>query len=274
MARWSIFVDANPRSIEPAVAFEADQAGVAQIVTSSQECGGGIGSVSHHDHPPIAQQGSQRSQLLDSHFDGRLVGRNTSAIQGRDPATWGLGQEDHMGVLPADTEGFVHQGQVRQMDVAPILARLCISAFNGGGIHRHPDRFVLRHEGEQGLHHHLSHPFHIDLSVRESLIHTGPFPFKDSRQRQFDQRLRLAFTEQSITHIKHGVGSSLHAAIDLLAKLLQGDKLLFTNGGSCGIVHLSKAPGFFLLYSSKPFFATRKGLFPRVSERSYISTIR
>ena len=129
------------------------------------------------------------------------------------------------------------------MDHPPIGTRWGSRSLNVAGIDGDPDGLVVCSLGQQGLDQDASQALHIDLPIFQGFIDTGPFPLKKGRQRQFRQRLGLAFTQESIGQIEQRIGSLLKTVIDLVTKLFQG-----------GMVHLSKVPCFQLMYSNFTLF--------------------
>jgi len=65
----------------------------------------------------------------------------------------------------------------------------------------------------------------IDTPIFQGFIDAGPLALKKRRQRQFRQRLGLAFTQQGICQIEERIGSSVKAGVDLLTNLLQSVKV-------------------------------------------------
>lgn len=92
----------KPKRLEPAVTFEADQTGVAQILTSLQELSSGISPVRNHDHLAVSKERLEISQLFNGHFHRLLLCRDAPCVQYRGPTAWSLGQKNDLGVLPAD----------------------------------------------------------------------------------------------------------------------------------------------------------------------------
>src|SRR5437667_1144679 len=94
--------------IELAITFQANQAFIAQLVTSLQKLRGAVPSISNNDDLEVSKEWFECSQLLNGYFDRSLLDWDTLDIQGRDPATCDLGQEDHFRRLPTDTQGFIY----------------------------------------------------------------------------------------------------------------------------------------------------------------------
>jgi len=153
------------RAVEPAVSFEADQAMVAQILASTQELWCCITPVGNHNDLTIPKEGPQCSQLFNGHLHCCFLCRDASCVQNRSPTAWSLWQEHHIGVLPPHAQRLLYQGQVRQMDVATVFARLRFGAFYHCGIYPHIDRFPFCHLCQQCAHKHLLQLITVDASI-------------------------------------------------------------------------------------------------------------
>ena len=105
------------------------------------------------------------------------------------------------------------------MNVAAALAGLRFRALHRGAIDRDPDLGIGWHIGQDLADTQRSQRFEIDLPIGQGRIHTGPLPLEKGRVRQFGQRAGLRFTQQSVTQAKQGIGSLLQAAVDLLTKV-------------------------------------------------------
>src|SRR2546425_2580184 len=167
----SPFVEAHPRTVELAITFETHQDAVAQLLASPQERRGAVPPIGHHDDPTQAKERPQVTQLGNSHLNRGLLRADASLIQHSRPAAGLLGQQDHVGKLPADTNGFVDQRQVREMDHPPIGTRWGSRSLNVAGIDGDPDGLVVCSLGQQGLDQDASQALHIDLDTIPSVVY-------------------------------------------------------------------------------------------------------
>src|SRR5215471_758315 len=131
-------VDTLAFAIKPAITFEPDQTTVTQLVTGLQEIGSAVSPVGNHNHLTVPKERLERSQLFDGYLDRSLFRWDTPNVERGNPTTWSLGQKDHLGGLPANTDRFVYQRQVWHVDVATILTRFRIETFDGGCIYGYP----------------------------------------------------------------------------------------------------------------------------------------
>src|SRR5713101_7827798 len=186
LGRRSELVPPHRHAVELAIAFEADQHAVAQLLAGPQELRRCIPAIRQNDDPPVPKEGLEDLQLHTGHLDGGL-----------------------------------DQRQIRQMDDRAIRAGAGIRSGQVAAIHANPNGFGFCSLSQQHLHPESSHLLDIDAPIFQGFIDAGPLPLKERRQRQFGQRLRLAFTQQSITQVEQRIGPAFQALIELLTNLLQ-----------------------------------------------------
>ncbi|BCL78868.1 glycosyltransferase family 39 protein [Ktedonobacteria bacterium brp13] len=131
------------------------------------------------------------------------------------------------------------QRQVRDVNVAPILAGLRVRALGGRGIDREPHHLLGGQLGEDTAHAQRLQLVKIDLPVGQGRIDTGPLSLEKGRLRQFGQASRLWAAQQAVAQAKQGVSSLFQAVIGVLTKRLP-----------CIKVHLELAPGVFVVPGS------------------------
>src|SRR5581483_11714143 len=124
---------------ELAIAFQADQHAVAQFPASPQHFRGSIPTISHDDHLSRPKERLEPPKLFNRHSECCLLAVDALNIQRRGPTTRLFGPQPYHREHPANTDGFVSQRQVRNVDGASILTALRLWAFHRGGIDCHPD---------------------------------------------------------------------------------------------------------------------------------------
>src|SRR5205823_4902709 len=137
--RRAPFLGAYRWAIELAIAFQADQHAVSQLSTGTQHFWSPIPAICQHDHPSRSQVRLEQSELLDSYPDCRLFAADALDVQQWGPTAWLFGQQPHQRERPPDTDRFVGQRQVRDVDIATILAGFCLRALDRSGVHSDPD---------------------------------------------------------------------------------------------------------------------------------------
>src|SRR6266487_2023667 len=225
----SALVRTHRNAVELAIAFEPDQHAVAQLMAGTQEFRRAIPPICQDDDPPLPKERFQGLQLRNSDSDRGLLTADALLLQNGGPTAGLLRQHYHRRKRPADADWFVDQGQIRQVDDRAIRAGRRTRAGYVTPIHGNPEGFVLDSICQQHTHPDRSYLLDIDASIFQRLIHAGPLPLKERRQRQFWQRLRLAFTQQGICQVEQRIGSSVKALIDLLTNVLQSVKVHYVN---------------------------------------------
>src|SRR6266700_609673 len=224
-------VDAPRFTVELAIAFQADQHAVPQLLTGSQHLWSPIPAISDHDDPPRAKEWFEPPKLFNRHPNLRLITANVLEIQRRGPTAGLFGQQPHHRKHPSVTSGFVSQRQVRDVNVATALAGLGLRALHWGCIDSHPDIGIGWQIGQDMADTQRSQLVELHLPIGQRRINTGPLPLEKGRVCEFGQRAGLRLAQQSVTQAKQGIGSAFHAAVDLLTKRFQ-----------CVKVHLESAP--------------------------------
>src|SRR5712692_2852110 len=252
LKQWTIFgwrtalVPAHRHAVELAIAFEPDQDTVAQLRAGTQELRCPIPAIRQDDDPSGPKEGLEGLQLPNRHLDRGLLTADALLIQNRRPTTGLLRHQHHRRKRPADADGFVDQGLIRQVDNRAIRAGGGSRSGQVAAIHGNPDQLVLGALGQQYAHPEGTHLLDIDAPIFQGFIHARPLAFKERRQRQFWQRLRLAFTQQGIPQVEQRIGSSFQAAIDLLTNLLQSGKVHYVK------LKVRSFSGRFKRFSRKP----------------------
>ena len=165
-------------AVELAIAFEPDQHAVAQVMAGSQERRCPIPAIRQDDDLPVAKEGPECLQLRNGHSDRALLTADALLIQNRRPTARLLGHQHHRRKRPADTDRFVDQGQIRQVDDRAIRAGWGTRSGQVAPVHRNPDRFVLCSLSQQDLHPEGADLLDIDASIFQGFVHTGPLPLK------------------------------------------------------------------------------------------------
>src|SRR5438128_411348 len=214
-------VPAYGHTVELAIAFEPDQHAVAQLLAGPQELRRRVPAIRQDDHPPVPKERTQGLQLRNGDFDGGLLTADALLLQNGGPTAGLLRHQHHRRKRPADADGLVDQGQIRQMDDGAIRAGWGSQSGQVAAIHANPNGFGFWFLSQQHLHPEGSHLLDIDAPIFQGFVDTGPLPLKERRQRQFGQRLRLTFTQQGIAQVAQRIGPSFQALIDLLTDLLQ-----------------------------------------------------
>ena len=195
--RSSTLVPTHWHAVELAIAFEPDQDTVAQFMAGPQEFRRALPAIRQDDHRPVVKERLEGLQLRNGDSNRRLLTADALLIQNGGPTAGLLRHQDHRRKRPADPDGFVDQGQIRQMDNRAILASWSAGSAHVAGIDGNPDRLVLGSFGQQDTDPEGAHLLDIDASIFQCFIHAGPLPLKKGLQRQFRQRLRLTFTRTS-----------------------------------------------------------------------------
>src|SRR6266566_1286246 len=225
----SALVLTHRNAVELAIAFEPDQHAVAQLMAGTQEFRRPIPAICQDDDPPLPKEGLEGLQLRNGDSDRGLLTADALVLQNGGPTAGLLRHHYHRRKRPADADWFVDQGQIRQVDDRAIRAGRRTRAGYVAPINGNPDGVVLCSLGQQDTDPDRSNLLDIDAPIFQRFIHTGPLALKKGRQRQFGQRLRLAFTQQGISQIEQRIGSSVKALIDVLTNVLQSVKVHYVN---------------------------------------------
>src|SRR5258706_7886207 len=207
-------VDAPWFAVELAIAFQADQHAVAQLSAGPQHLWRPIPAIGYDDDPPRAKEWFEPLKLFNRHPNRRLITANALEIQRWGPTAGLFGQQPHHREHPSNTDGFVGQRQVRDVNVAAALAGVCLWALHWGSIDRDPDLGIGWQICQNLAATQRSQLVEIDLPISQRRIDAGPLPLEKGRGRQFWQRAGLPFTQQSVTQAKQGIGSPTHPALD------------------------------------------------------------
>src|SRR5450755_326200 len=225
----SSLVNAHRDAVELAVAFETDQHAVAQFMAGTQELSSRVPPICQDDHPSVSQQWPEGLQLRNGNFNGRLLTADALLVQNGGPTAGLLRDQHHRRKRPADADRSVNQRQIRQVDDGPICAGPSTGPGKIASVQSNPDRLILPTIGKQHAHPNRSYLLDIDASIFQRFIDAGPLTFKEGRQRQFRQRLCLAFTQQGITQVKQRISSSFKTFIKRLPNVLQYGKVHYVS---------------------------------------------
>jgi hypothetical protein len=92
------------------------------------------------------------------------------------------------------------------IQVAPVTRSFAKGAFNISGIHRHDQPLTVRWFGsiaKQGL----FKASLVHLTEAQSGIQAEPFTFKEGREREFNDRMGLGFTQKGIGQIEQSIAA-------------------------------------------------------------------
>src|SRR5579883_1344102 len=206
------------RSIELAIAFEADQGPQVQPLACLHERTGRIPAVGQQSRRR-RQQRAHPFQLLDPHRDRSLRCADPTLREDATPTTGLLWQEHHARELPAHTHRFGGVRQIGHVDHPAIRARFGFGPGNAGAINADPHGSIVFLY--QGICPDGRPPLLIDLAIYQCLVDTGPVPSEERRERQFRQRAGRALTAQRITQLKERIGAAFSALIHLMTNVLQ-----------------------------------------------------
>src|SRR5437667_5653167 len=234
--------------IQLAVALQPDQSASTQLMASARKAGSGIPTIRQQDDP-TPDQGQDRAQLLNTHFDGGLVTANATLLQDAHPTTGLLGQEHQRRKLVAPADGFGGMRHIRHIDHATISAAVCFQPLHATPIDAQPDRLICRCVLKQGLHEDRPQALGVDTPILQRFIDAGPATLEEDRQRQFGQATCLWLAEERIAHVEQRIPTALKAAIHLLTQTIQ-----------CVKVHVSNAPCDDLLEHYSVRLASARGL--------------
>ena len=195
--------------IQLAIALQPDQRLAAQFVTGVHKAGGGVPAIRQQDDRTPSHLGQHRAQLLDAHFDRRLLAPNAPLLQDADPTTGLLGQEHQRRKLPAHADWFGRMGHIRHIDHATIPAAFCLQTLHAATINAQPDRLVCRFVLQQGLHEDLAQALHVDAPILQRFVDAGPTTLEEGRQRQFGQTARLRLAEERIAQSEQRIPTAL-----------------------------------------------------------------
>src|SRR5512135_30932 len=206
------------RSIELAIAFEAQQSLYREPLAGEQEGSGRVPAIGQHTRVS-RQQRTQLLQLLYPNRDRRLLAFDTSLREDCSPTAAPGGQEHDRRELPAHAHRFGSVRQIADVDHASIRTGLGFGPSNARAVKAEPDRsLVLRKQGRRPG---TAPARFINAPVGERFIDAGPLASEGRRQRQFGQRSGCTFTGQGIRQLEERIATASKTAIRLMTYALQ-----------------------------------------------------
>jgi hypothetical protein len=212
--------------VKDSISFEAHQ----QVVSGAnfyQKSFGRIVPVTQI-YRPLGKVRPQFFELSSPNPSRSLAGRDAPVANNISMAATLLRQHYDCRELPTNRDRRSTFRQVRHIQVAPVTRSFAKRAFNIGGIYRQyqpPTSQGWRSEIYQGL-------FKVSLvefAQLQSGIQAGPLSFKERREREFNDRMGLWFTQKGIGQIEQSIAALLKTVVEGLPKFSKYVKVHMSN---------------------------------------------
>ena len=231
------------RTIQDAIAFDAQQTTGADLCHPSQKRGTGVPAVSDDDRaqPLFEQQEDHLAQLTGGYPGGHILGGDALGIQHKGGLPWLFGQQYDAGNHQARTDGVVALGQIGDRHQGAIGQRFGSLPVQVAGIDSHKDRLTPTREWSK-LEKDLTQLLAINLAIFQCLVQAGPLALKERGLRQLGKAVGSRFTREGIHRVEQCIPRSLEASVDRVTKLLQRVNVHRENAPPCFVVYGNITP--------------------------------